>query len=112
MTLRSTFLMLACMALPVGLARAQQPQPSREPAKQGTDDVPKAYRPPVGMCRIWLDKVPAKQQPAPTDCPTAVKNKPANAKVLFGDDYVEKGKKPEENELQFLKKFTDDKRKP
>ncbi|MEO5814379.1 MAG: hypothetical protein ABIT20_03755 [Gemmatimonadaceae bacterium] len=112
MKLRSTFLMLAIMALPAGAARAQQPQPSQPQPQQDGDDVPKASRPPAGMCRIWLDKVPAKQQPAPTDCPTAVKNKPANAKVLFGDDYVEKGKKPEEKEPPFLKKFTNDKRKP
>jgi hypothetical protein len=113
MKLRSALLTLAFMALPAGMARAQQPQqPSQAQPQQGSDDVPKASRPPAGMCRIWLDKVPAKQQPAPTDCPTAVKNKPANAKVLFGDDYVEKGKKSEEKELPFLKKFTDDRRKP
>jgi hypothetical protein len=107
MKLRSTFLTLACTVFLAGAAHAQQGQ------RQGADDeVPKASRPPAGMCRIWLDKVPAKQQPAPTDCPTAVKNKPANGKVLFGDDYVEKGKKSEEKELPFLKKFTDDKRKP
>ena len=102
MKLRIAILTLMCSAGLVGTARAQK----------GEDDVPKEYRPPKGMCRIWLDKVPAKQQPAPTDCPTAVKNKPANAKVLFGDDYVEKGKKTEEKELPFLKKFTDDRRKP
>jgi hypothetical protein len=112
MKLRSAFLMLAVMALPAVSVRAQQPQPSQAQPQQGSDDVPKASRPPAGMCRIWLDKVPPKQQPAPTDCPTAVKNKPANAKVLFGDDYVEKGKKTEEKELPFLKKFRDDRRKP
>ena len=107
MTLRSTFLALACSASLAGVAHAQQPQ------RPGNDDeVPKASRPPAGMCRIWLDKVPARQQPAPTDCPTAVKNKPTNGKVLFGDDYVEKGKKAEDKELPFLKKFTEDKRKP
>ncbi|MEO8334359.1 MAG: hypothetical protein ABI664_05275 [bacterium] len=112
MKLRSAFVVLAFTALSAGLAGAQQPQPSPEPPKQGGDDVPKASRPPAGMCRIWLEKVPAKQQPAPTDCPTAVKNKPSNAKVLFGDDYVEKGKKTDDKELPFLKKFTNDKRKP
>ena len=116
MKLLSVLLTLAFMALPAGIARAQQPQqpqPPRAQPQQGSDDVPKASRPPAGMCRIWLDKVPAKQQPAPTDCPTAVKNKPSNAKVLFGDDYVEKGnKKTDEKELPFLKKFRDDRRKP
>src|SRR5262249_7069361 len=69
MNLRSTFFTIACLAGLSGVAHAQ---------KAGDDDIPKAYRPPPGMCRIWLDKVPPKQQPAPTDCPTAVKNKPAN----------------------------------
>jgi hypothetical protein len=37
------------------------------------------------MCRIWVDNVPADKQPAPTDCATALKNKPANGRVLFGE---------------------------
>ena len=78
-------------------------------AQQGEDDVPKAYRPPPGMCRIWLEKVPPKQQPAPTDCPTAVRNRPPNGRVIFGDDYVEKGEK---KELPFVRKFGGDARKP
>ena len=102
----SVLLALVCLAAPAGIVHAQQPR------QQGVDSVPKAYIPPPGMCRIWLDKVPAKQQPAPTDCPTAVRNKPANGKVLFGDDYVEKGTKPDDKEAPFLKKFTDDRRKP
>ena len=106
MTLRFPLLTALCSAALAASAPAQQTQP------QSTDTVPKAYRPPPGMCRIWLDKVPPKQQPAPTDCPTAVKNKPANGKVIFGDDYVEKGKKPDETDLPFVKKFTGDKRKP
>ena len=112
MKLSSAILTLACLALP-SIARAQQPQtPAPARPQQGGDDVPKASRPPAGMCRVWLDKVPARQQPAPTDCPTAVKNKPANAKVLFGDDYVEKGKKTEDKDLPFLKKFNDPRAKP
>ena len=100
MKIRSAFLTLTLTAGLTGVAHAQR----------GGDDIPKEYRPPPGMCRIWLDKVPPKQQPAPTDCPTAVKNKPANGRVIFGDDYVEKGKKPEDKELPFLKKFADDKK--
>ncbi len=42
-------------------------------------------KPPPGMCRIWVDGVPAAKQPAPTDCATALKNKPANGRVLFGE---------------------------
>jgi len=47
--------------------------------------VPPAYRPPAGMCRIWIEGVPASQQPAPTDCVTAVRNRPVNGYVIFGD---------------------------
>lgn len=52
------------------------------------DEVPVNMRPPAGMCRVWLDDVPAAQQPAVTDCPTAVRNRPAKGRVIFGDDYV------------------------
>lgn len=45
--------------------------------------VPKAYLPPKGMCRIWLDGVAADKQPAPTDCATALKNKPSTGQVVF-----------------------------
>ena len=95
---RTAFLALAFTAGLAGVAHAQ---------KGG--DVPKEYRPPAGMCRIWLDRVPPKQQPAPTDCPTAVRNRPSNGRVLFGDDYVEK---PEKKEIPFIKKFGDDRKKP
>ena len=100
MNLCTTFLTLACTAGLAGAAHAQRVG----------DDVPKAYRPPAGMCRIWLDKVPPKQQPAPTDCPTAVRNRPPNGRVLFGDDYVEGPDKGERKEIPFLKKFGNDKK--
>ncbi|MEP6618709.1 MAG: hypothetical protein ABJE47_05325 [bacterium] len=98
MTLRTALLTLACLAGSSGVALGQ---------KQASDTVGKEYRPPKGMCRIWLDKVPPKQQPAPTDCPTAVRNKPTNARVIFGDDYKEKGDKDPKKELPFLKKFAE-----
>lgn len=59
------------------------------------DSVPTSYRPPAGMCRVWIDGVPAAQQPAPTDCATAVRNKPANGRVVYGDDASKKAKAPE-----------------
>jgi hypothetical protein len=55
------------------------------PKRQQQPVVPQAYRPPAGMCRIWVEGVPAKQQPAPTDCVTAVRNRPVNGRVIFGD---------------------------
>ena len=56
--------------------------------KSRTDEIPASMRPPAGMCRIWLQDVPAAQQPAPTDCASAVRNRPAKGRVIFGDDYV------------------------
>jgi hypothetical protein len=108
MKLRTTFLTLACSAGLAGVAHAQK----------GGEDVPKAYRPPPGMCRIWLDRVPPRQQPAPTDCPTAVRNRPPNGRVLFGDDYKEAGEgkdakdRDEAKDLPFLRKFGNDRKKP
>ncbi|HEY3112672.1 MAG TPA: hypothetical protein VGJ62_03230 [Gemmatimonadaceae bacterium] len=58
----------------------QQTQPRRDQV------VPPGFFPPAGMCRIWINDVPPGQQPAPTDCASAVRNRPANGRVLFGDD--------------------------
>jgi hypothetical protein len=78
-----------------GVAEAQRPVPAK-PSVQQTQGrqqiVPPGFYPPAGMCRIWVNGVPAAQQPAPTDCASAVRNRPANGKVLFGDD-PPKGKK-------------------
>lgn len=102
MKLRTALLTLACSVGLAGVAHAQK----------GEDDVPKAYLPPAGMCRIWLDKVPPKQQPAPTDCATAVRNRPSNGRVLFGDDYVDKREKGQKKELPFVRNFGDDRKRP
>jgi hypothetical protein len=76
----SVALTIAALALAFpGAAEAQ---------KRGKIDIPASARPPAGMCRIWLDDVPAAQQPAPTDCATAVRNRPAKGRVIFGDDYI------------------------
>jgi hypothetical protein len=72
------------------VAEAQRPVPVKprpKPTQQSREQVvPPAFYPPAGMCRIWINEVPAGQQPAPTDCASAVRNRPANGKVLFGDD--------------------------
>ncbi|MBC8089897.1 MAG: hypothetical protein H7Z40_21770 [Phycisphaerae bacterium] len=57
------------------------------------DSIPSEYRPPAGMCRVWIDGVPAAQQPASTDCPSATLKKPANARVVWGEDPRAKGGK-------------------
>lgn len=82
------------------------------------DKVPDGHRPPPGMCRIWLDGVPAGQQPAPTDCATAVRNRPSNGRVIFGDDYrtreertnearPDSGRKPEDGSKRERRKPRD-----
>lgn len=55
------------------------------------DSVPREHYPPAGMCRIWLDGVPPTRQPAPTDCVSAVRNRPTNARVLFGGNAGRRG---------------------
>src|SRR5690349_4308130 len=80
--------LIACAA-PV---MAQQSQSKDSAKKTLATAIPADARPPKGMCRIWIDGVPAAQQPAVTDCPTAVKNQPANGRVIFGDDYADSSK--------------------
>ena len=77
--------LIAAAAAPARLA-AQQ---SQKDSARKSASVPAEARPPKGMCRIWLDNVPANQQPAATDCATAVKNRPANGHVIFGDDFAD-----------------------
>jgi hypothetical protein len=80
-----TFSLIVAAAAPV---MAQQPTP-KDSSKRGAVSIPADARPPKGMCRIWIDNVPAAQQPASTDCSSAVKNRPANGRVIFGDDYAD-----------------------
>ena len=99
----SPFWKRAAVAVAAGLvisassAEAQRPVPVKPKPQtqqtQGRDQiVPPGFFPPVGMCRIWINDVPPGQQPAPTDCASAVRNRPSNGKVLFGDEQ-QKGKK-------------------
>ncbi|HEU4631415.1 MAG TPA: hypothetical protein VFS08_16805, partial [Gemmatimonadaceae bacterium] len=69
--------LLATAMLMAGPLAAQ----GREPAGAR---IPKGYEPPAGMCRVWLPGVPASQQPAPTDCATAIRKRTENAVVVFG----------------------------
>ncbi len=76
-----------------GMLGAQRPAtltvPKSGKADSKADSIPRQYLPPAGMCRVWIQNVPAAQQPAPTDCPTAIQKKPANGRVIYGE---EKGK--------------------
>ena len=70
------FSLLMALSPASGVAQARKAQEKDAP-------IPKAYLPPAGMCRIWVDNVPPARQPAPTDCATAIRNKPPNARVIF-----------------------------
>lgn len=48
--------------------------------------VPPGQRPPAGMCRVWIEGVPAGRQPAVTDCITARATAPANSRIIYGSD--------------------------
>lgn len=96
---------LVGLIVSAGAAQAQRrpaPEKSRPMVptqSRGQSIVPPEFYPPAGMCRIWIDDVPAGKQPAPTGCASAVRNRPSNGKVLFGDDpeKIKKGKKDKNN---------------
>ena len=75
-------------ALPLGA----QEKSTKETKAANT--VPQSAQPPAGLCRVWLENVPASQQPAPTDCATAIKNRPQNARIVFGNLRDEAAKAP------------------
>lgn len=85
----------AILAAPAG---AQLPKVKKDKSPlvkewtRGPADIPPGHRPPPGMCRIWIDNVPPGHQPAPTDCATAVRTRPVNGRVIYGDDYASPGK--------------------
>jgi hypothetical protein len=57
------------------------------------------------MCRVWVDGVPPGQQPAPTDCRTAIRNRPPNGRVIFGDDYAKRESEGKSKIPDLLKEF-------
>ncbi len=83
---------VAGLVLSAGVAEAQRRPVAQKGRTEQTEQsrrdpiVPQGYSPPAGMCRIWIKGVPPGQQPAPTDCASAVRNRPANGRVLFGDE--------------------------
>jgi hypothetical protein len=92
MRLMSALLVTGFLSAAVAPVSAQQGTPRDSAQKARSTPIPTDARPPKGMCRIWLDGVPAAQQPAPTDCPTALKNRPSNGRVVFGDELADSSK--------------------
>jgi hypothetical protein len=78
-------------ALGVAIPSAYAQAPISKPLVEKSE-IPRNLRPPPGMCRIWVDRVPATQQPAPTDCATAIRNKPTNGRVIFSEDSTRKAR--------------------
>jgi hypothetical protein len=89
--MKLTFVLVAGFVAAAAPAIAEAQQQPKDSAKKSAA-VPADARPPKGMCRIWLDNVPAAQQPAATDCPTALKNRPTNGRIIFGDDVADSSK--------------------
>lgn len=89
----------------VSAVAAQEPAAFRKVAVRDTGSVPVNARPPAGMCRIWLDDVPVSRQPAPTDCASAVRNRPPKGRVVFGDDYVKPKSRSDARPMPFVKGF-------
>ncbi|HEV2181110.1 MAG TPA: hypothetical protein VGR59_12370 [Gemmatimonadaceae bacterium] len=75
---RFALILLLAVAAPTAAQALEQ-------GKNG-DQTATEHRPPPGMCRIWINGVPAERQPAPTDCATAMRRRPSNARVIFGDE--------------------------
>lgn len=92
-------------AVPLRSVVAQDSAAMRTVAVRDTGSVPVNARPPAGMCRIWLDDVPVSRQPAPTDCGSAVRNRPPKGRVVFGDDYVKTTLQREARPTPFVKGF-------
>jgi hypothetical protein len=97
--------------------------PARAQERAQGSDIPEGHKPPPGMCRIWIDGVPAGRQPAPTDCPTAIKRRPSNGRVIFGDQAQQtrnddssrrsqRRAKQQQPDSRVVKKLHDDKRTP
>ncbi len=70
--------------IPAGAQERGAPEPGPAPTRDTVVEIPEGMMPPAGKCRIWMLTVPAKQQPAATACTTAMRQKPANAMLVFG----------------------------
>ena len=75
--------LVAVLAASVTLAPLAGAQEKRKDEQEVV--IPVSALPPEGMCRVWLPDVPERQQPAPTDCLTAIRTRPRDAILLLGE---------------------------
>jgi hypothetical protein len=61
MQLKVGFFLVVMAGAAAPLAAQRQQQPTKDSAK-AVSSIPDSARPPKGMCRIWIDGVPAAQQ--------------------------------------------------
>jgi hypothetical protein len=72
-------------ALAVGAAMLVAAPSAHAQLRRSTSTTyPDAQTLPAGMCRIWIDGVPANRQPAATDCATARRSQPRNSRIIYG----------------------------
>jgi hypothetical protein len=76
------YAMAAGAALFIASATAGAQLPGRTGAPRTTTTSSTAV--PAGMCRIWIDGVPATRQPAPTTCEVARARVPNNGHIIYG----------------------------
>ena len=73
------FAVILLLAAPVVVGAQARPR-----TQLARPTVPLEHRPPAGKCRIWIEGVAPAQQPAPTDCQSALRQNPPNGTVIFG----------------------------
>ena len=71
-------------AVAVGAAMLVAGSSADAQLRRSTSTYPDAQTLPTGTCRVWIDGLPANQQPAPTDCATARRNQPRNSRIIYG----------------------------
>lgn len=78
--MRSSLIAASAAAVLMAPALTAQGKPTADPKVS----IPESAWPPDGMCRVWLRDVPERQQPAPSDCVTALRTRPRDATLLLG----------------------------
>ncbi|HEY2067012.1 MAG TPA: hypothetical protein VGG84_13740 [Gemmatimonadaceae bacterium] len=84
--MKSIRLAIALSAAVVAVAPSAQAQLRRSTNTGTYGTYPGNSGTPAGMCRVWINGLPANQQPGPTDCATARANAPANSRIIYGSN--------------------------